>query len=149
MSQYYIGVKQVFAYPEMKGDTPGYHVVYDYDTPREYHSWSPKDVFESAYLPMGEANDGSKITQEMVDGFTKVVGLENFDMPDGGRGADPKMTVLFVELKNGTLYAESSACVDPKNYSEEIGREVCLKRAKERVWHLLGFALQWARKGLS
>lgn len=27
----------------------GYHVVYDMGTEKEYHSWSPKEVFEAGY----------------------------------------------------------------------------------------------------
>jgi hypothetical protein len=30
-------------------DKPGYLVVYGKDTDQEYHSWSPKDVFEEGY----------------------------------------------------------------------------------------------------
>ena len=30
-------------------DRPGYHVVY----PDDYHSWSPKNVFEEAYRELG------------------------------------------------------------------------------------------------
>lgn len=139
MSQFYIGVKQVFAYPQERDGRPGYAVVYDYQTPKQFGSWSPKDVFEAAYLPMGEANDGSRVTQEMVDEFTRI---------DDVRTVDGKMTVATVRLLNGTLYVESSACVDPKNYDEKIGSEILLQRAKANVWHLLGFALQWARNGL-
>lgn len=142
MSQFYVGVKQVFAYPEPKNGTDGYHVVYDYGTAREYHSWSPKDVFEHSYYPMGHGNDGSRVTQEMVDGFLPV-----FDVQPAAPGG--KMTVAHAELRNGTVYAESSACVDPKNYDRAIGAEVCQRRVKDRIWHLLGFALQWARRGLS
>nr|WP_246275824.1 Gp49 family protein [Brasilonema bromeliae] len=75
----------------------------------------------------------------MVDGF--VAKCEPATV--GG-----KMTVCSVELANGTLYAESSACVDPASYDEAVGKGICLDRAKDRVWHLLGFALQWARRGL-
>lgn len=138
MSQHYIGIKQVFAWPEPRGDRPGYHVVYDLGTKDEYHSWSPADKFEAAYLPM-RGSDGTRVTQAMVDGFVRAADAVTV----GG-----KMTVVNVELASGTLYAESSACVDPANYDEAVGKDICLKRAKDRVWHLLGFALQWARAGL-
>ena len=32
---------------------PGYHVIYP-NPEGEYHSWSPKDVFETAYRPVTE-----------------------------------------------------------------------------------------------
>lgn len=138
MSQFYVGVKQVFAWPEEKDGKAGYAVVYRYGQPDAYQSWSPKDEFERFYLPQG--NDPTRVTQAMVDGF-----VSDATHPATVNG---KMTVLNVELKNGTVFAESSACVDPANYDEKIGAGICLNRAKDRVWHLLGFALQWARRGL-
>lgn len=140
MSQFYVGVKQIYAYPAKgKDGGEGYCVIYRKGQPDEYQSWSPKAEFERFYLPMGEASDGSRITPEMVDGFIRET------TPSTVNG---KMTVTNVELANGTLYAESSACVDPKNYSEAIGHTICVDRAKDRVWHLLGFVLQWSRNGL-
>jgi len=36
---------------------PGYHVIYSMGTADEYHSWSPKAVFEEGYIeiPKGKA----------------------------------------------------------------------------------------------
>ena len=139
MSQFYIGVKQVFAWPEEKGGQPGYHVVYDRGTVSEYHSWSPADKFESAYLPLGESNDGSTITEEVVRSFI----VENHQQTLG-----EKTTVVRGVLANGFEVVESSSCVDPKNYSEELGAEICRDRVRNLVWKLLGFVLQWGRKGI-
>lgn len=51
---FYIGVKLIEAYPETKDGKHGYHVTY----PDGYESWSPKDVFEKAYLCLNdEAED--------------------------------------------------------------------------------------------
>lgn len=140
MSQYYIGIKRVFASPAKNKDgQDGYAVTYRYGQPDAYQSWSPKEEFEKFYLPMGERSDGSRISQQMVDEFIVEATPST---------VDGKMTVTNIELRNGTLYAESSACVDPKNYSESIGHSICVDRAKDRVWHLLGFVLQWAKDGL-
>lgn len=138
MSQFYVGIKQVFAWPESKEGRDGYHVVYRYGQPDAYDSWSPKEEFERFYLAQG--NDPTRITQAMVDDF-----IADGTHPTTVGG---KMTVLNVELKNGTVFAESSACVDPANYDEKLGASICAERVKSRVWHLLGFALQWARAGL-
>lgn len=139
MSQFYVGVKQVFAWPEEKGVQPGYHVVYDRGTASEYHSWSPKDKFESAYLPMGEASDGSTISEEMVRSF-----VTNHHQQTLGE----KTTVVRGVLANGFEVVESSSCVDPKNYNEELGAQISRDRIRDHVWHLLGFVLQWARQGI-
>lgn len=45
----YKGVKRT----EIKHNRPGYHVVY----PDDYHSWSPKEVFEEAYRPVSSGEE--------------------------------------------------------------------------------------------
>lgn len=40
------------------------------------------------------------------------------------------------------LLRESTTCVDPSNYDENIGKEVCLKRIEDKIWFLLGYTLQ-------
>ncbi len=63
----YIGTKIIHAYPEVEpgqntvAPREGYHVVYDQGGPDEYHSWSPKDVFEAAYHPDNEMTFGDAI----------------------------------------------------------------------------------------
>jgi hypothetical protein len=45
-------------------------------------------------------------------------------------------------MKNGFTVRETTTCVDPANYNEEIGKEICLKRIEDKIWLLLGYALQ-------
>lgn len=148
MTQFYVGCKQVEAWEEQKDGKDGYAVKY----PDGYQSWSPKEVFESAYLSMGttqfvdsdnDANEvvnENKITQAMVDDF--IVKTEVLTVGE-------KTTVVQATLKNGFEIMESSSCVDPANYDEELGARICMDRIKNQVWHLLGFSLQWARTGLN
>lgn len=51
-------------------------------------------------------------------------------------------TYVTVMMRNGFTLRESTTCVDPANYSEEIGKEICLKRIEEKIWFLLGYQLQ-------
>jgi len=53
-----------------------------------------------------------------------------------------RFTYVAVRMKNGFILRESTNCVDPENYSEEIGKEICLKRIETKIWFLLGYALQ-------
>lgn len=53
-----------------------------------------------------------------------------------------KCTIVSVKLKNGFVLTESSACVDPANYSEDLGFNECMKRIEDRLWELEGYALQ-------
>lgn len=47
----YIGSKIIQAEPEIKNEAEGYKVVYS----DNYVSWSPKDVFETAYREIIES----------------------------------------------------------------------------------------------
>lgn len=133
MTQFYIGVKRIEAWPEEKDGKPGYAVKYS----DSYASWSPKDVFEKAYLPIGL--DGTKITQESVDEFMGEIVAEQFD---------EKTTIVVAKTITGFKQYEVSSCVDPKNYDQEIGKDIGKKRIESTIWKCLGFVLQWANYGL-
>lgn len=62
MTQSYIGTKQVLAWEQEKDGQPGYAVKY----PDGYVSWSPKEVFEQAYLPMGHVDHLKPHEQRVV-----------------------------------------------------------------------------------
>lgn len=53
-----------------------------------------------------------------------------------------KVTVVVCKLKNGFVITEAAGAVDPANYSEEIGKEVCMNRIKNKLWELEGYCLQ-------
>lgn len=55
---------------------------------------------------------------------------------------DKPATYVTVRMKNGFTLRESTTCVDPSNYNEETGKRICLQRIEERIWLLLGYALQ-------
>lgn len=143
----YIGTKMVEAEPcaawkytdNHKVGDAGYRVRYA----DGYESWSPKDVFERAYLPLTVnpelKTDAPSVSQEMVDGFIREV--ETTTLGD-------KTTVVRAVLRNGFEIVESSACVSAENYDEAMGREICLEKIKDKVWMLLGFLLQTAIHGI-
>lgn len=62
MTKEYIGIKCVQAWPEDKDGKPGYAVKYD----GGYMSWSPKEVFEKAYLCLGHEREISLDLAEAV-----------------------------------------------------------------------------------
>lgn len=62
MTQEYLGVKQVTAWEEEKDGQPGYAIKY----PDGYRSWSPKAVFEEAYLPLGHISHLPAHEQRMI-----------------------------------------------------------------------------------
>ena len=77
-----------------------------------YKSWSPKDVADAAYYPLSENNDGTKILKEDVENF-----ITNVDVTTIGE----KTTVVNAHTRSGFDTVRHSSCVDPKNYSEELG----------------------------
>lgn len=151
----YIGTKMIQAEPAYRADgkiyptsgpyprsmnlESGYHVRYA----DGYESWSPKEAFEKAYLPL-ETNPDLKtnapsISRRMVNDFiddVKVITL------------DGKTTVVRVLLKNGFTCVEASSCVSPENYDEAMGAKICMERIKNQIWKLLGFLLQTAVGGV-
>jgi len=129
MTQFYIGTKIVEAWPESKDGQEGYAVKYA----DGYVSWSPKEVFENAYLAMGL--DSTKIVPQIVEDFIDGFEVHTFA---------PKTTVVKATLVNGYTITESSSCVDPANYDERLGQEICIKRIKDKIWELLGFMLTWS-----
>ena len=150
----YIGTKLIEAKPMTRGeynkyrgwtippdenpDDSGYLVKYS----DSYESWSPKDVFDSAYLQVDDNKDlpsGVSIGPKMVDEFISYT--ETITLGD-------RTTVVRCVLRNGFEIVESSSCVDPKNYSEEYGARICMERIKNKIWELLGFLLQTAWHGI-
>lgn len=148
--KHYIGIKMLQAKPLNLGvynkyrgwtipenedpERPGYLVRYGDD----YESWSPKEVFEAAYLCMGD--DPTSVSQGMVDTFRGEVTTNS---------VDEKTTLVKSKMISGFVKYEVSSCVDPKNYDEEIGKEICVDRINNKIWELLGFVLQWGKNGLN
>jgi len=53
-----------------------------------------------------------------------------------------KTTVVHCTLPNGFELVESSACVHPEDYAENVGRAVCMEKITDKVWMLLGYVRQ-------
>ena len=150
----YIGTKLVEAEPawRLNGKVYAWDALPDSaDRPEEgyrvryadgYESWSPKEVFEAAYLrvnPDGECKTGApSVSPGMVEDFLRETWTETLG---------EKTTVVRAVLRNGFEIVESSSCVSPENYDEAMGRDICLKKIRDKVWMLLGFLLQTAVHG--
>ena len=62
MTQDYIGTKQITGWPSSQDGVDGYAVKYE----DGYTSWSPKDVFEKAYIGIGQVKQLPPHVQRMV-----------------------------------------------------------------------------------
>lgn len=127
------------AFPNYPSVEDGYRIRY----PDGYVSWSPKETFEKAYLPLNINEElgtsAPSIGAKMVDDFI----AETWTTTLGD-----KTTVVRAMLKNGFELVEASACVSKENYSEPMGKEICMGKIRDRVWQLLGFLLQTAVNGV-
>lgn len=123
--------------PENIGDDElGYEVTYL----NGYKSWALKDVIDSAYYLLSEDNDGTKILKEDVEKF--ITDVEVMTVGE-------KTTVVNAHTLTGFDTVRHSSCVDPKNYSEELGKQYAMEEVVNNLWGHLGFVLQWAKYGLN
>lgn len=152
--KYYMGCKLIQAAPMTRGDynnfrgwklpkdenplDEGYLVRYN----DNYCSWSPKEAFEKSYMEVQENQKlESKVSigPRMVDDFIEEIHVSTLG---------EKTTLVRCVLVNGFEIIEASACVDPKNYNQDMGKEICMKKIKDKIWSYLGFLLQTAYKGI-
>lgn len=75
------------------------------------------------------------ITSERID---EIIASSNIDI----QTVFDKCTIVACQLPNGFVIVESSACVSPENYDEEIGVENCLNKIANKIWELEGYKLQ-------
>ena len=53
-----------------------------------------------------------------------------------------KCTIVSCKLPNGFVIVESSACVSPENYDENLGEAICISKIEDKIWELEGYNLQ-------
>lgn len=51
------------------------------------------------------------------------------------------VTICNISLENGYSVRGESACVDPKNFDMEIGRQLAYRDAFSKIWPLEGYLL--------
>lgn len=105
-------------------DNPNASCILDIDS---FNYYFAKVETEKTEVPM--------VTEEYIDEIldnSKIVYSTVFD----------KCTVVSCQLPNGFVITEYSACVSPENYDEEMSKEICLNKIKDKVWELEAYLLQ-------
>ena len=105
----------------------------------DHEQWDPIEVFEKNLHITGDSNT---ITQEDVDNFIGSTAVNSIQI-----GGESKSTLVTAVLVNGFVMHETSSCVDPANYDEQVGAAICVEKIKDKVWYLLGFLLQCGLNG--
>lgn len=114
----------------------GYEITY----PDGTKTWSLKEKVDSIYYVLSKDNDGTKILKEDVENF-----ITDVDVTTIGE----KTTVVNAHTRSGFDTVRHSSCVDPKNYSEELGKQYAMEEVVNDLWAHLGFVLQWAKYGIN
>lgn len=146
-----IGIKMVELQPMFSGEAriKGYKVLeslgdnelgYEVTYLDGYKSWTPKDIADAAYYKLSKDNDGTKVLKEDVENF--ITDVEVMTVGE-------KTTVVNAHTRSGFDTVRHSSCVDPKNYSEELGKQYAMEEVVDDLWAHLGFVLQWAKYGLN
>lgn len=81
------------------------------------------------------ARTKNTVTQSVIDEL-----MESCDI--AVTTAFDKCTIVACKLPNGFVIVESSSCVDPDNYDEDMGVDICMKNIEKKLWELEGYLLQ-------
>jgi hypothetical protein len=84
------------------------------------------------------ARDGRR--GALVDGT--YVGRERPQPSDADLDPLDLLTFCVLVLRNGYTVTGESACVSPKNFDAEIGRNIARQNAIIKVWPLMGYELR-------
>lgn len=114
----------------------GYEVTY----PDGYKSWCPKEIADKAYFKLNNGNNGDIIFKQNVKDF-----IAEHTVATVGS----KTTLVHATTITGFELIDYSACVSPKNYSQELGEEYAMENIINKLWGYLGFVLQWAKNGIT
>lgn len=114
----------------------GYEITY----PDGTKTWSLKEEVDSIYYVLSKDNDGTKILKEDVENF-----ITDVDVTTIGE----KTTLVNAHTRSSFDTIRHSSCVDPKNYSEELGKQYAMEEVVNDIWAHLGFVLQWAKHGIN
>lgn len=75
-----------------------------------------------------------RLTPELIDA---TIVVEDYHVFDGSC-----LTVCVLTLHNGFTVTGESACASPENFDAEIGREIALTNARDKIWALEGYLLR-------
>lgn len=120
-----------------KPQVGGYLVEYD----DRYLSFSPAKAFEEGYVCIDsdiqdqiekKGLNGPRIKpSDVVDQINKIQWVQ-----------EGVLTICIITMQNGFIVTGESACADPDNFDETVGKEVAKRNAMNKIWPLLGYALR-------
>lgn len=99
----------------------------DIDTCNQYFTKLKEEKEEEIKIPT--------ITEEYIAEIMENSKFETFTTFD-------KCTIVSCRLPNGFVITESSACVNPEDYDEDLGADICFDKIADKIWELEAYRLQ-------
>jgi len=99
--------------------------------------------YEENCKKVGFEPKGPLISEKFIE--TMIIDEHYFIFPNKA------ITICNLELYNGFTVVGFTACADPQNFNEQIGRLYARKDALRKVWPLAGFLLRqklWQERGI-
>lgn len=88
-----------------------------------------------------------RVTLEAVE--KNIVAENYFSAAEGAANAGTSvpaslklLTFCVLTLRNGYTVTGQSACADPANFNEDIGRKIAREDAVRKIWPLMGYELR-------
>ena len=78
---------------------------------------------------------GNRVTNESINAKIKEP-VKTYHLPD------TTITIAVITLENGFTVTGESACADPANFDAEVGKEMALNNAFDKIWPLEGYLLK-------
>lgn len=90
---------------------------------------------ESHFKKVEEEEEALAITEEYIN---EIMEHSEFDI----HTIFDKCTVVTCRLPNGFVISDYATCVNPENYDEDMGVDICSERIKNKIWELEAYRLQ-------
>lgn len=74
-----------------------------------------------------------KVTPESIK--ARITKVDYLTLPDS------TVTLCNITIENGFSVRGESACVDPRNFNQEVGKTIAYRNAFDKLWALEGYLL--------
>ena len=105
-----------------------------------------RTITSEHYFTAADGVDGAYLNRKRIEDQTRPVTFipleDDLEIAGTPMGDLALLTFCVLRLENGFTAHGSSACADPANYDEAIGRHLAREDAIKKIWPLLGYELK-------
>lgn len=99
-------------------------------------------IVSAFYFTAAEGIDGAELHRRMNEATEPFEVNPDFHKQTYKPGYLGVLTICVLRLWNGYIVTGQSACADPKNFNEDIGRRLAKEHAVSQIWPLMGYELK-------